>query len=73
MKQTKSKDLRALSAAEIAAKVQGSKDALFKLRIRKETRQLEDNSGLRVLRRDIARMYTIARQGSQAAVSAAVK
>jgi large subunit ribosomal protein L29 len=69
MKQSKAKDLRALGDAELGAKLKETRDSLFKLRIRKETRQLEDASGLRTLRRDIARIHTLARE-KKAAVAA---
>lgn len=55
----KSKDIRALSAGEIKAKVDDSREELMKLRFQQVTGQLTDTSRLRVLRREIARMETI--------------
>ncbi len=60
MKQTKTKDLLGLSAADLNLKVAEAKQGLFTLRLRKATRQLEETSGLRALRRDIARFKTLA-------------
>ena len=67
MKQTKTKDINALSAAELKKKAVESRESLFKLRLRKATRQLEDTSGLRALKRDIARYETLAKQKAKAA------
>jgi large subunit ribosomal protein L29 len=67
MKQTKTKDLAALSAVELKKKAAETRESLFKLRLRKATRQLEDSSGLRALKRDIARYETLAKQKAKAA------
>ena len=66
MKQTKTKDLSGLSADELKKKAVETKESLFKLRLRKATRQLEDTSGLRALKRDIARYETLAKQKAKA-------
>jgi len=66
MKQTKAKDLRGLTADELKKKALEARDNLFKLRLRKSTRQLEDTSGLRALKRDIARIETLAREKAKA-------
>ena len=70
MKQTKTKDLKGLSAADLNKKAADAHESLFKLKIRKATRQLEDSSGLRALRRDIARFKTLAAQATKAAAPA---
>ena len=67
MKQTKAKDLRGLTADELKQKAIEARENLFKLRLRKSTRQLEDTSGLRALKRDIARIETLAREKAKAA------
>jgi large subunit ribosomal protein L29 len=67
MKQTKSKDLRSFSAVELLAKAGETREKLFELRLRKATRQVEDTSGLRALKRDIARYETLARERAKAA------
>jgi len=70
MKQTKTKDLQGLSAADLNKKVADAQENLFKLKLRKATRQLEDTSGLRSLRRDIARFKTLAAKSAKAAAPA---
>ena len=67
MKESKPKDLRALSAAELKTKAGEAREKLFELRLRKSTRQVEDTSGLRALKRDIARYETLAREKAKAA------
>ena len=59
MKATKAKDLRELGADELKLKLKEQRDNLFKLRIRKEARQLENPVSLRLARREIARLQTI--------------
>ena len=54
-----SKEIRNLSADQIAAKVADTREELMKLRFQQVTGQLTDTSRLRTLRRDIARMETI--------------
>lgn len=67
MKESKPKDLRGLSAADLKKKAADARESLFKLKLRKATRQLEDTSGLRALKRDIARFETLAREKAKAA------
>jgi large subunit ribosomal protein L29 len=67
MKETKPKDLRSLTVAELKTKVTETREKLFELRLRKATRQVEDTSGLRALKRDIARYETLARERAKAA------
>jgi large subunit ribosomal protein L29 len=67
MKETKPKDLRALSAVELKAKASEAREKLFELKLRKATRQVEDTSGLRALKRDIARFETLAHEKAKAA------
>jgi large subunit ribosomal protein L29 len=67
MKEAKPKELRGLSAADLKKKADDARASLFKLRLRKATRQLEDTSGLRALKRDIARYETLAREKAKAA------
>ena len=70
MKQTKTKDLQGLSAADFDKKVTEAQEKLFTLKLRKATRQLEDSSGIRSLRRDIARFKTLAARSTKAAAPA---
>ena len=53
------KEVRALSAEEIKAKIADARHELFNLRFQQTTGQLTDTSRLRNLRRDIARLETI--------------
>ncbi|CAG0996753.1 50S ribosomal protein L29 [Myxococcaceae bacterium] len=55
----KAKDLRELSADELAEKSNQLRTELFSARIRHSTGQLEDTAKLRTLRRDVARIETI--------------
>lgn len=70
MKETRPKDVRELSVVELKQKTAKAREDLFNLKIRKATRQLEDTSGLRALRRDIARYETLAHQKAAAPVAA---
>ncbi len=53
------KEIRALSADEIKAKISDMREEQMKLRFQQVTGQLTDTSRLRALRRDVARMETI--------------
>ena len=53
------KEIRALSADEIKAKISDLRHELMNLRFQQITGQLTDTSRLRTLRRDVARMETI--------------
>jgi large subunit ribosomal protein L29 len=61
------KEIRALSADEIKAKIADKRDELMKLRFQQITGQLTDTSRLRMLRRDVARMETILTEMQKAA------
>ncbi len=55
-------DLRSLSADELVGKLRASKEELFNLRFQSATGQLESHGGLKSVRRDIARIYTVMRE-----------
>ena len=55
----KAKDLRQLQDDELQAKLLEFRDALFKLKIRHATGQLEDSASVRGARRDLARALTV--------------
>jgi len=55
----KVKEIRALSAGEIQAKISDTRHELMNLRFQQITGQLTDTSRLRTLRRDVARMETV--------------
>ena len=55
-------ELRELADDELVLKLKEAKEELFNLRFQMATGQLENNRRLRVVRRDIARIYTIMRE-----------
>ncbi|MFI0898707.1 MULTISPECIES: 50S ribosomal protein L29 [unclassified Streptomyces] len=59
---TKVTELRQLGDEELVAKLREAKEELFNLRFQAATGQLENNSRLRVVRKDIARIYTLMRE-----------
>jgi large subunit ribosomal protein L29 len=58
----KPRELRDLSAEELAAKEKEFREEEFKLRFKHATGQLEKTDRLRKLRKDIARVKTIIRE-----------
>ncbi|CDE84845.1 50S ribosomal protein L29 [Coraliomargarita sp. CAG:312] len=58
----KSKEIRELSAEEVAKKLREMREELLNLNIRKGTGQVENTGRIRELRRDIARFETIKTQ-----------
>ena len=59
---TKAAELRELSEEELVAKLREAKAELFNLRVQSATGQLDNNRRLQVVRREIARIYTIMRE-----------
>jgi large subunit ribosomal protein L29 len=59
---TKPAELRELSDPELVERLQETKAELFNLRVQAATGQLDNNRRLQVVRRDIARIYTIIRE-----------
>ncbi len=55
-------ELRGLGAEELASRLKEAKEELFNLRFQVATGQLDNNRRLQVVRRDIARIYTIMRE-----------
>ena len=55
-------ELRELTDAELTDKLRESKEELFNLRFQMATGQLANNRRLRVVRQEIARVYTILRE-----------
>jgi large subunit ribosomal protein L29 len=55
-------DLRELGDEELVLRLRESKEELFNLRFQMATGQLQNNRRLRVVRKDIARIYTIMRE-----------
>ena len=59
----KAKDMRELSAAELNQKLADLKAELFNLRFQHAINQLENPMRLRDVKKDIARVQTLTRQG----------
>lgn len=59
---TKPSELRELSDPELVERLRESKAELFNLRVQGATGQLDNNRRLQVVRREIARIYTIIRE-----------
>ena len=55
-------ELRELTGEELVARLREAKEELFNLRFQMATGQLDNNRRLRVVRHDIARIYTIMRE-----------
>ena len=54
-------ELRELSDEELVTRLREAKEELFNLRFQNATGQLDNNRRLRVVRQDIARIYTVMR------------
>ncbi len=55
-------DLRELADDDLATKLAEAKEELFNLRFQVATGQLDNNTRLRTVRQDIARIYTVMRE-----------
>ena len=55
-------ELRELTGEELVARAREAKAELFNLRVQAATGQLDNNRRLQVIRREIARIYTIMRE-----------
>jgi large subunit ribosomal protein L29 len=55
-------ELRELSQEELVTKLREAKAELFNLRVQAATGQLDNHGRLQVIRREIARIYTIMRE-----------
>ena len=55
-------ELRELSADELATRLREHKEELFNLRFQSATGQLDNNRRLRLVRQEIARVYTVLRE-----------
>jgi large subunit ribosomal protein L29 len=62
MATTTTNDLRGLANDELVSKLLEAKQELFNLRFQAATGQLESHGRLRVVRKDIARVYTVMRE-----------
>ena len=59
---TPAAELREQSSEELVTKLREAKAELFNLRVQGATGQLDNNMRLQVIRKDIARIYTIMRE-----------
>ncbi|MGL4306100.1 MAG: 50S ribosomal protein L29 [Mycobacteriaceae bacterium] len=59
---TPAAELRELSEEELVSRLRESKEELFNLRFQMATGQLDNNRRLRVVRHEIARIYTVMRE-----------
>ncbi|MEV5649184.1 MULTISPECIES: 50S ribosomal protein L29 [Nocardia] len=59
---TPAADLRELNEDELVARLRESKEELFNLRFQMATGQMTNNRRLRVVRHEIARIYTVMRE-----------
>jgi large subunit ribosomal protein L29 len=55
-------ELNQLNDVDLASELQAKKEELFNLRFQAATGQLENNSRLRTVKKDIARIYTVLRE-----------
>lgn len=62
----KATELKELTEAELAQKLNDARQELFNLRQQQASARLEKPSRIRELRRDIARIQTVARQQAMA-------
>jgi large subunit ribosomal protein L29 len=67
---TTASQLRALADDELVTKLREAKEELFNLRFQSATGQLDNNRRLQVVRRDIARIYTVMRERELGLVAA---
>ncbi len=63
----KAESYRDKSTSELENEIRALKEQLFRLRFQHATRQLENTSELRTIRRDLARVNTILREREIAA------
>lgn len=59
---TKPAELRELSEDDLVSRLREAKAELFNLRVQGATGQLDNNRRLLIIRKDIARIYTIMRE-----------
>jgi large subunit ribosomal protein L29 len=63
----KASEIRELESATLLEQIESKREELFKLRISWQTGSLEDPNQIRVVRKDLARMLTVARERELAA------
>ncbi|HPD18728.1 MAG: 50S ribosomal protein L29 [Candidatus Goldbacteria bacterium] len=58
----KSNEIRDLTIPEIERKIKENREMLFNLNLKLSTRQIENTSQIRLIKRDIARLLTILKE-----------
>ena len=66
----KTKDIHELSEIEVEKKLRDTRDEHVKMRMSKQTGQVEETHKLKNLRRDIARLETVLKEKKLASTSA---
>lgn len=66
----KTKDIHELSEIEVEKKLRDTRDEHVKMRMSKQTGQVEETHKLKNLRRDVARLETILKEKKLASTSA---
>jgi large subunit ribosomal protein L29 len=61
-KTSRAHELDEMSAVDLEAKLREAKEELFNLRFQAATGQLESHGRLRLVKKDIARIYTVVRE-----------
>lgn len=69
----KAEEIRALDESEVRTRIAELEEERFRLRFRSGTEALEDALRLRTVRRDIARLHTVARERALGIKREAVK
>jgi len=59
---TQASEMRELNDEELVLRLRESKEELFNLRFQMATGQMDNNRRLRMVRHDIARIYTVMRE-----------
>ena len=67
MKRTEREELKSMSQAELATKVDVLRRELFSVRLHTATRPVKDTATFRKMKKDIARVLTLMRQNEQSA------
>jgi len=62
MPNTRAVETRSLGDEELVSKLKEAKEELFNLRFQVATGQLDNNRRLQIVRREIARIYTVMRE-----------
>ncbi len=63
------KEIRELTPEDMVARIAALEEELFRLKFRRASEQLEEPLRLRAIRRDIARLKTVLREGEPPAAA----